>query len=705
MSMKRWMTLSEIAQAGLPGLPGSARGVAKRAQAEGWTKRTGIVRKRKGRGGGLEFSIEVLPEEARTELMRRAVAPAKPTEAISLREDDPLSGAERARRDSRLFVLGALEEFRKANGLGVKDGAVLFSDAWSGGLIEAPEFVRDYISSCCTKSLFNWRAIRRKHGDDALGIDRRGRPAAITKAAEGEAEEAMLAAIAKQEFLSAEQLGAYLRDRFGDEVSEISERTIQRHRARLEERHRNVLMALRNPDRYRSAVEFSATNSTFAAGLNDLWQIDASPADVMLKGKRRHSIYMAIDIWSRRTKILVTQTPRAAAVAMLLRSCILDWGVPRVVKTDNGSDFKANAIARLLAALGIEHEVSKPYDPKSKGNVERVIGTFQRDLATCPGFIGHSVADRKVIEGRKAFSRRLGMDDHELFDVQMDLPEFQTWCEDWTSTIYAHREHSALKMSPFAKAASWTGEIRRLSQPRALDMLLAPVPGKDGVRRVTKQGLKIDGEYYQTSAAWPGEDVLVRMDPADLGRALVFALDGESYLGEAICPHLAGEDPVAIAMQVKAAQKAHMQEETARVRKEMKKIRPRDFSDAMLRDGERRAANLTYLERPAVPFSTPALDAAAQAAADNAPKPTEYDPEKIRDQLAEVVKIPRPRRVRQVQEDPHDQFRRAVDLEEAMKRGDDVSEADAAWLRSYQKHPDYLGAMRIYRVHGRKMFG
>ncbi|MFD2175918.1 hypothetical protein ACFSM0_17625, partial [Rhodobacter lacus] len=118
------------------------------------------------------------------------------------------------------------------------------------------------------------------------------------------------------------------------------------------------------------------------------------------------------------------------------------WGVPRRVKTDNGSDFKAKAICRLLAALDIEHELSAPYEPKSKGHVERAIGTFQRDLATCPGFIGHSVADRKVIENRKAFSKRLGMSDADLFDVQMDLPEFQKWCNDWAEKVYAHRPHS-----------------------------------------------------------------------------------------------------------------------------------------------------------------------------------------------------------------------------------------------------------------------
>ncbi|WP_217991921.1 DDE-type integrase/transposase/recombinase [Rhodobacter maris] len=701
------MTIAEIAEAKLPGLPASPRGVAKRAQAEGWAKRSTQARKRQGRGGGLEFSIELLPEDARTELIRREVDPGAPVNVITLREDDPLTGAERDRRDARLHVLAAFEEFRSANGLSVSDAAIMFPDAWRSELIEAPIDVRSQIPSVSTRTLYEWRTIRRRDGDDALGMDRRGRPAKLETAADGEVVNALLGAIAKQSFLSAQQLGDYLRDRFGEALPEITERTIQRTRARFEAEHRNALMAIRDPDRFRSTIEHSATNATFAAGLNDLWQFDASPADIMLAGKRRHSIYLAIDIWSRRVMVLVTQAPRAEAVAMLLRACILAWGVPRRVKTDNGSDFKARAICRLLAALDIEHELSAPYEPKSKGHVERAIGTFQRDLATCPGFIGHSVADRKVIENRKAFSKRLGMSDADLFDVQMDLPEFQKWCNDWAEKVYAHRPHSGLKgkMTPFMRAASWLGDIRRLAHPQALDILLAPIAGKDGVRRVVKQGIKIDGEYYQTSAAPVGQDVLVRMDPTDLGRAIVFSLDGETYLGDAICPHLAGADPVAVTMQVKAAQKALLKEETDKIRAEMRKIKPRDFSDALQRQGEKRGANLAFIERPAQPFTTPALEAAREAAEGAKAAPAApYDPVVVQTQLAEVVRMPAPRRPIQ-QDKMQDQFRRAIDLEEAIAAGDPISEADAAWLKSYQQHPDYRGAKRIFEIHGRRMFG
>ncbi|WP_206612777.1 DNA-binding protein [Paenirhodobacter populi] len=702
------MTLSEIASARLPGLPASAYGMAKRARAAGWERRAGMSRPRKAAGGGLEFSIELLPAEARAEIVRREGGNIEIDEstvaALTLRTDDSLSATERERRDARLHVLAMFDAFRREKGLTVRDARVLFSAGYTAGAMDTPEWVRNAISSLSWRTLESWRAILRDHGADALGLDRRGRPAILDKAADGKAKTVALAAIAKQEFLPAKDLGAYLQTRFEAELpSSLSVRTVQRARVQLEARNRNVLMKLRDPDGYRSKVEFAATNATFAAGLNDLWEFDASPADVMLKGKKRHSIYLAIDVWSRRTKITVTETPRADAVADLNRKCLLAWGVPNRIKTDQGSDFKAKATARLMTALGIEHEICDAYDPTSKGTVERAIGTFQHDLAICPGFIGHSVADRKKIENRKAFSRRLGMDEEQLFEVEMDLPEFQAWCDTWTDEIYGQRAHEGLRRStPFLKAASWQGDVKRISQPEALNVLLAPIVGKNGIRTVTKKGIAIGREHYQTVAAWPGDEVFVRQDPTDLGRALVFSLDGETYLGDAICPPLAGLDPVEVAMRVKAAQKAHEKAGVAELRKEMRAIGPRDFMNATLGQARKKAATLTYLERPAAPYTTPAIEAAQEAVEASRPDVPAYTPEQRAQVSAAVVPMPTKRPA--PQSTPEQRFRRAIEIEAQIERGEPVNMDDEVFLRGYRPSSEYKGWLRVFEQRGPGMF-
>ena len=702
------MTLSEIASARLPGLPASVRGMAKRARAEGWEHRVGMSRPRKAVGGGLEFSIELLPAEAKAEIVRREGVNIEVDEgavaALTLRATDPLSAAERERRDARLHVLAMFDAFRREKGLTVRDARTLFPEGWNSDQIPAPGWVKLAIPSISKWVIDSWRAMLREKGADALGVDRRGRPAILDKAADGRARTVALAAIAKQEFLPAKDLGAYLQNRFGDDLpGSLSLRTVQRARAQLEARNRNVLMKLRDPDGYRSKIEFAATNATFAAGLNDLWEFDASPADVMLKGKRRHSIYLSIDIWSRRVKITVTETPRADAVADLTRKCILSWGVPSRIKTDQGSDFKAKATARLMTALGIEHEICDAYDPTSKGTVERAIKTFQHDLAICPGFIGHNVADRKKIESRKAFSRRLGMDDEQLFDVDMELAEFQDWCDTWADEIYGQRQHEGLRRTtPFLKAASWQGEVKRISTPGALNVLVAPIVGKDGIRTVTKKGIAIGREHYQTAAAFPGDEVFVRQDPTDLGRALVFAIDGETYLGEAICPPLAGLDPIEVTARVKAAQKAHEKAGVAELRKEMRAIGPRDFMDATLAQARKKAASLTYLERPAAPYTTPAIEAAQEAVKAGQPDVPAYTPEQRAQVSAAVVPLPAKRPAAQTT--PEQRFRRALDIEARIERGEPVSIDDEVFLRGYQPSSEYKGWLRVFEQRGPGMF-
>lgn len=707
--MQRWMTLAEIAAARLPGLPFTRQGVARRADSEGWTARRGLVRQRLGRGGGVEFAFEVLPAEAQAEIVRRAgLTVEAPT--IQVRVADTLPASEQARRDARLWILAAVKQFARDNILQKYPADLLWAAGYNAGTIPAPTWVRAQIRSASREQLRTWRQIAAAAGDDALGRDDRGRKNLMDGALDGEVRAYCLAIMAAKPFVSAKHVRAAAIERFCGRLDRLpSIRDVQRAMQKWEIEYRNELLRLRDPDAYRSKIEFAATRSTVATDLNDLWQIDASPADVMLMGGRRHSIYMCIDIYSRRTIVLVTRTPRASAVGALIRKAILAWGVPHKIKTDNGSDFTAGATVRLFEALGIEIELSPPYQPKSKGNVERVIGTFQRDLAGCPGFIGHSVADRKVLENRKAFNQRLGKKAEALFDVEMDLTEFQLWCDSWADKIYGHAPHESLRRrSPFEVAASWRGVIRRIEHPQALDVLLAPIAGSDGIRTVTKTGIRVDGHHYYTAAAMPGTRVLVRMDPADMGRVLLFAEDGEQWLGEGICPQLAGLDPVATIQKVKAAQKAYEQDRLRDIRREMRKIGPRTVSDALLADADRRSAGVVAFPHRSEPISTPALRAAAEAIANTPPAqfadtPTSAIAGQDLEQRRAAIIADMPKR--QPEETAQQRFRRALAIEADLRSGAPVDPADAAWLRTYQQQPQYKTQRMIFEDLGPAMFG
>ena len=131
--------------------------------------------------------------------------------------------------------------------------------------------------------------------------------------------------------------------------------------------------------------------------------------------------------------------------------------------------------------LQVDHDLCKPYDPRGKPDVARAIKTFQHGLSICPGFIGHSVADRKKIETRKAFSERSGADEGDVFEVGMDLAEVQVWRYEGSDLIFHPRDHGGLKTpakTPFLTAASWSGELRQIEDRDALSGADRADPGQ-----------------------------------------------------------------------------------------------------------------------------------------------------------------------------------------------------------------------------------
>jgi putative transposase len=74
-----WFTLAELAVLDLPGLPDTRRGLAMQAGREEWQHPAAegrLWRRRKGRGGGIEYWIGVLPSFAQAKLLSRLAPPS-----------------------------------------------------------------------------------------------------------------------------------------------------------------------------------------------------------------------------------------------------------------------------------------------------------------------------------------------------------------------------------------------------------------------------------------------------------------------------------------------------------------------------------------------------------------------------------------------------------------------------------------------------
>ncbi|KAF0674384.1 DNA-binding protein, partial [Profundibacterium mesophilum] len=101
-----WWSAAELAEAAMPDMPATKRGVNVLIERGGWKAQSAHARKRAGRGGGWEFHWQLLPLRARQRLLREAAIAQERAPARSAQTDDD--------RAARHAAFEALPEAAKA---------------------------------------------------------------------------------------------------------------------------------------------------------------------------------------------------------------------------------------------------------------------------------------------------------------------------------------------------------------------------------------------------------------------------------------------------------------------------------------------------------------------------------------------------------------------------------------------------------------
>ncbi|HEU4603434.1 MAG TPA: DDE-type integrase/transposase/recombinase, partial [Steroidobacteraceae bacterium] len=390
-------------------------------------------------------------------------------------------------------------------------------------------------------------------------------------------------------------------------------RTLCRWMEDWKRKNAQTYCAVTNPDEWKSKYKAAfGSLSENIVRLNQLWELDCTPADIMLSDGR-HTLSGGIDVYSRRLTLLVTKTARSAANAQLLRKKMLAEGVPEAVKTDQGKDYVSREMETFLAAMEIDHFTSNKFSPWEKGHIERAFRTFSHDLLELmPGYVGHNVADAQELRARHSFAERL-FEKNATVELKMSAAELQKFCDDWCTNRYAHREHEGLNgFTPVQMVAAWAEPIAQVDV-RALDMLLLEVPTNGGVRVVQKKGIRLpDGWYVAPELeAYIGQPVHCRYQ--DAGRIVVYAMEPWTYVCVAVEPDLAGYSRKEIAAKTRELQKRRVQEERDQLRAIQRSIKPQDAAAEILRDNAISSGKLVMLPRRAERVTTDALDAALEA--------------------------------------------------------------------------------------------
>lgn len=190
-------------------------------------------------------------------------------------------------------------------------------------------------------------------------------------------------------------------------------------------------------------------------------QIDHTCVDVILvddlyrKPFRRPYLTIAIDVFSRMVVGINLSfdppgemgTGLCIANAILGKEMLLEkhnikgewpcWGTMSTIHLDNAKEFRGNMLKKVCQNYGINIEHRPVATPHWGGHVERLLGTFSKEIHNLSGSTFSNIAERENYDSQKKAS--------------LTINEFEKWLLLYIVNIYHKKSHSSINMSPLEK--------------------------------------------------------------------------------------------------------------------------------------------------------------------------------------------------------------------------------------------------------------
>ncbi|MFZ6655633.1 DDE-type integrase/transposase/recombinase [Undibacterium sp. TJN19] len=710
----------------------SKRAIEIRANRENWTFSTVA-----GRGGQRKlFELVNLPKEVakRIEIHQRGVAAStelaivaevraqaaaklqctRQKAELSLRKVAEIHApAQQSRFDSRYTIVKSWEAWYAAHPMGKKVSYWAYADAFNANEINLDIGLLQKYQPLQGRSVEHWVLKFNKEGMAGLidGWTGKARKDVNVFTTQSELEKTAIAILIERPTITmktlTELLGSAAIDRTTGEVlfNAPSYFATTRFCNAWKTKNEEFFMASTNPDEWKNKrmVAFGDA-SEGVERLNQRWEMDATPADWMLKtpegGLRRYSVSVIIDVYSRRSIMVLSPTPRAETHKLALRLALLNWGVPEEIVTDNGKDYISRDFVGTLATLNIKHSRTNPFSPWEKPFVERMNQTMLHSVMEAySAFIGHNVAEKSAIQARTSFAERLFSKDKEPIEMAMPADLLQERINLWLKGTYEQEKHDGLGMSPFAKASAWDGETYHIEDERALDVLLAPPAGK-GTYVVGKKGINYDNAYFiaMELALIAGKTVQVRLTD-DLGQIVIYH-EGQ-FICIARCPERTGINRQELAAKARQVQRQNIADQRRAAK--TTKVSTDDLVDSLLRDKAEAAGKLATLPRASITHTSTGLTAAGEAARalDGVVSETQVPAELKRlidkrkaDETAPVKQVATSN-VSVIPETAEHRFKQWLDLDQLLQNGGTIEDARLTrWYGSYQQTPEFMSKKR-----------
>jgi putative transposase len=247
-------------------------------------------------------------------------------------------------------------------------------------------------------------------------------------------------------------------------------------------------------------------------------QIDHTLVDLVLVDEQFRQplgkpwITVAIDVFSRMVLgfYLSYDPPGAVGTGLCMAHAILPkdlwlssmdvrgdwpcWGVPSVLHADNAKEFRGIMLQRACEKYGTRLEFRPVKRPHWGGHIERLMGTFMKEVHTLPGTTFSNVQERKDYSSEQK--------------AALTLSEFEQWLTTFIVDVYHKRIHQGIKTSPYERYRE--GIFGSASQPgtglperlcHEIQVRLDFMPGEE--RTIQQYGVVIDHVHYYADVLRP----------------------------------------------------------------------------------------------------------------------------------------------------------------------------------------------------------
>jgi putative transposase len=236
----------------------------------------------------------------------------------------------------------------------------------------------------------------------------------------------------------------------------------------------------------------------------ELWMSDVMHGPAVLVGKQKRKTYL-IAFLDDATRVVpyaaFALSENTAAFLPVLKQAVLRRGVPLRLFVDNGAAYRSQHLSLVCAKIGTTLIHARPYQPQSKGKMERFFRTVRLQLMPTL-----ASADLASVE---ALNRRL-------------------WA--YVENEYHRAPHRGLGgEAPLDRWAKVADEVRYL-EAELDDLFLAEAQRKVHQDRV----VSLHGVAYEVDASLVGATVTLRYDPTLKGRPIQVHSGGQQWTAKVV---------------------------------------------------------------------------------------------------------------------------------------------------------------------------